>query len=126
MDRIHPAVYIDWTVELVASFVRNNPTTASEVPALISLTYRSLTTLAPDGLPVPAVPIAESVQDEFIICLEDGKRLKSLRRHLRQAFGMSVEDYRRKWHLPDTYPMVAPRYSRERSDIGRRSPRAGT
>jgi predicted transcriptional regulator len=126
MDSIHPAVYIDWTVELVASFLRSNPTSVAELPALISLTHRSLTTLAADAPQVPAVPVAESVQDEFIVCLEDGKRLKSLRRHLRQSFGMSLDEYRRKWRLPDDYPVVAPRYSRERSDIGRRRPHAGT
>ena len=117
---IPPGTYIDWTVELVASFIRNNSLSASGLQDLISATYQSLTTLNNLKSSAPAVAVGESVQEDYLICLEDGKKLKALRRHLRRAFNLTPEEYRRKWHLPDDYPMVAPAYSRARSKIARR------
>jgi predicted transcriptional regulator len=73
--------------------------------------------VGPDGRLVPAVPIEESVQDNYLICLEDGRKMKMLRRHLRTRYGMTPEDYRRRWGLDDSYPMVAPNYARLRSRI---------
>ncbi len=114
-----PETYIGWTVELVGRFLLNNSLPAPDLPALISSTYACLTKLRLAGSHVPAVDVSASVHDEYLVCLEDGRKLKTLRRHLQRAFNMTPEDYRRKWGLPDDYPMVAPAYSRARSDIAR-------
>lgn len=120
-------ILVDWTVEVVSSFVGNNSILASDLPGLLETTYLSLQKLGGGSGPLPAAAVLESVHDEYLVCLEDGKKLKTLRRHLRQAFDLSPEEYRRKWHLPDDYPMVAPSYSRARAEIGRRAgKRTGT
>ena len=111
------------TTEIVSAFVRNNSVDASELPTLISEVHSSLSKLSSaqafaDGQQ-PAVPITESITDEFLICLEDGKEFKSLKRHLRTKYQLSPEQYREKWGLPYDYPMVAPAYARQRSELAK-------
>ncbi len=112
------------TTEIVSSFVANNSVPASELPALIKSvaeTFRGLET--PHAAPEPkkpAVPVKKSVQPDFIICLEDGKKLKMLKRHLRTAYDMSPDEYRERWGLPSNYPMVAPNYAKQRSKLAKK------
>jgi predicted transcriptional regulator len=113
-------------VEIVAAYVSNNTVQAGDVPEVISTVYRSLANIegrAGDGFgepPKPAVSVRKSVTPEYIICLEDGKKLKMLKRHLRAAYNMSPEEYRAKWGLPADYPMVAPNYAAQRSDFAKK------
>ncbi len=116
---------VEMTAEIVSAYVSGNATSASDVPALIERVYGALTglsgALAP-AAPVeltPAVPIKKSITNEYIICLEDGKRFKSLKRHLRTRYDLSPEDYRAKWGLPADYPMVAPSYAAARSNLAK-------
>jgi predicted transcriptional regulator len=116
---------IELTVSLVASYVSHNEVTAAELPALIKSTHAVLTQLSPNrtsvpGSRVPAVPIDESITRDYIVCLEDGRRLKTLRRHLEQKYSLTPEQYRERWGLPDDYPMVAPGYSQLRSSLAMR------
>ncbi|KQT85819.1 MucR family transcriptional regulator [Aurantimonas sp. Leaf443] len=113
------------TAEVVAAYVSNNSLPVSELPALISDVYGALgrTTVAPAApqaeKPKPAVPVKKSVTDDYIICLEDGKKFKSLKRHLMTHYNLSPEDYREKWDLPADYPMVAPNYAAARSRLAK-------
>jgi predicted transcriptional regulator len=113
-------------VDIVAAYVSNNPVQAGDVPDVISTVYRSLATIegrASEGLgepPKPAISVRKSVTPEYITCLEDGKKLKMLKRHLRAAYNMSPEEYRTKWGLPADYPMVAPNYAQQRSDFAKK------
>ncbi len=113
---------IELTAEVVASFVSCNPLPAAELPAFISSTHAALAALR--STPVAglraAVPIDESVHDDYLVCLEDGRRLKSLKRYLQRHFAMTPDEYRAKWGLPANYPMVAPAYSALRSSIAKR------
>lgn len=113
------------TAEIVAAYVGNNAISASDLPALLERVYTQLSEIAKkDGSasapPTPAVPIKKSVTNDFIICLEDGKKLKMLKRYLRTQFDMSPEEYRQRWRLPADYPMVAPEYAARRSDFAKR------
>jgi predicted transcriptional regulator len=115
------------TAWVVASFVSNHSLPVSEVPELINLTYRAFAGLrraAADraGARKPAVPIEQSVTDDFIVCLEDGRRLKTLKRYLRQQYALTPQQYRARWGLPSDYPLVAPSYARLRSSLARRGP----
>ncbi len=110
------------STEIVASYVGRNAVGPSAVPELLSQVYEALRRLdepaavqAPPQRQKPAVPISRSVQHDHIVCLEDGKKLKMLKRYLRSRFDMSPEEYRRKWGLPPDYPMVAPAYAERRS-----------
>ena len=108
------------TTSIVASYAGKNKMAKEELSGLIRCVYRSLVDISHDKAPEqpplePAVPIERSVQDEYIVCLEDGKRLKMLKRYLRTRFNLTPEQYRQKWGLPADYPMVAPDYSRRRS-----------
>lgn len=110
--------------EIVAAYVSNNKVNASDIPELISETYDAISSLQESGAHFgqkrdPAVPINKSVTPDFVICLEDGKKLKMLKRYLRTHYGMSPEDYRRKWGLPADYPMTAPNYSKHRSKVAK-------
>lgn len=113
------------TSEIVSAYVANNATPMTEVPALIKDVYNTLsnlntTTTAPvKEKPSPAVPVKKSVTDDFIICLEDGKKFKSLKRHLMTHYQLSPEEYREKWDLPHDYPMVAPNYAAARSRLAK-------
>jgi predicted transcriptional regulator len=115
------------SAEVVAAYVSRNPTQPQAVPELIRTVRQSLGGLAgqkPEAQPVerqrPAVPINRSVQQDYIVCLEDGKKLKMLKRYLRAKFDMSPEEYRRKWGLAPDYPMVAPAYAARRSDFAKK------
>ncbi|HVJ34348.1 MAG TPA: MucR family transcriptional regulator [Terriglobia bacterium] len=111
--------------EIVAAHLSNNAVPVGDIPRLINEVYGALTGLGQAGSPVvalsqePAVPIKKSVQADHIICLEDGKKLKMLKRHLRTVYGLSPEQYREKWNLPADYPMVAPNYAKKRSSLAR-------
>lgn len=112
-------------VDIVAAYVSRNAVSAEALPDLIRSVHSALNRLgeakpaAPLERPKPAVAINRSVQDEYIVCLEDGKRLKMLKRYLRSRYDMSPEDYRRRWGLPADYPMVAPAYAAKRSDFAK-------
>lgn len=116
---------VEMTAEIVSAYVSGNATSASDVPALIERVYGALTSLSGALAPAapveltPAVPIKKSITNEYIICLEDGKRFKSLKRHLRTRYDLSPEDYRAKWGLPADYPMVAPSYAVARSNLAK-------
>lgn len=112
------------TTEIVSAYVANNTLPAAELPAVIEKVYRSLSGLEGDGVivgdrPQPAVPIKKSVQPDHIVCLEDGKKLKMLKRHLKTAYNMTPEDYKERWGLPADYPMVAPNYAEKRSRLAK-------
>lgn len=111
------------TAQLVSAYVGNNDIALPEFIDLIGNVYKTLETLDQTALPspakLPAVPIPESIQDEYLVCLEDGKRFKSLKRHIRARYNLSPEQYRKKWGLPDDYPMVAPSYARKRSRLAK-------
>jgi MucR family transcriptional regulator, transcriptional regulator of exopolysaccharide biosynthesis len=112
---------IELTVALVASFISHNAVTAAELPALLQSTHATLKELTGNRSPrVPAVPIDESITNEYIVCLDDGRRLKTLKRHLMRKYSLTPEQYRERWGLPDDYPMVAPGYSDLRSSLAMR------
>ena len=119
--------YIELAADLVSAFVSNNPVPAAELPALIGSVHQALTKVAgstsaqPAEEPkkAPAVSVKKSVQPDYIVCLEDGKRFKSLKRHLRTVYGLTPEQYRAKWGLPADYPMTAPNYAAARSELAR-------
>ena len=114
---------IEMTADIVSAYVGNNSVVAGDLPALIQSVHRALSTVsgAPEAVEVapkePAVPVKRSITPDYLICLEDGRKFKSLKRHLRTKYNMSPEDYRAKWALPKDYPMVAPNYARARSDL---------
>lgn len=112
------------TTEIVSSHVSNNRVDSSELPQLIRQVFATLrsvgeTETQPDR-PQPAVPVKKSVTPEFIVCLEDGKKLKMLKRHLMTAYSMTPEQYRERWGLPPDYPMVAPNYALQRRDLAKK------
>ena len=116
---------LEMTTEIVSAYVGNNSVTSNDLSALIQSVHRALSTVntAPEVVDLtpkePAVPIKKSITPDFLICLEDGRKFKSLKRHLRTKYNMSPEDYRAKWGLPKDYPMVAPNYARARSDLAK-------
>jgi predicted transcriptional regulator len=116
---------IELAADIVSAYVSNNSVPAADLPALIHEVYNALTRVgsvipaAPAEAPKPAVAIKKSVTNDYIICLEDGKQFKSLKRHLRTQYGLSPEEYREKWSLPADYPMVAPNYARARSNLAK-------
>ena len=114
------------STDVVASYVSNNTVSASSIPDLIRAVHDSLASIgkaepvtAPAEKQRPAVPVSKSIQEDYIVCLEDGKRLKMLKRYLRSKYDMSPDDYRRKWGLPSDYPMVAPAYANRRSEFAK-------
>ena len=125
---------LELTSDIVAAHVSNNPVPLGELQGLIQTVYSTLSGLnAPVAEPEvelkPAVNPKKSVTDDYIICLEDGKKLKMLKRHLKTAYDMSPEEYRAKWGLPHDYPMVAPNYAKKRQQLAKkiglgRKPRA--
>ena len=118
---------VELAAEIVAAFVSNNPLPKSELPALIHAVHSAVELLVagPESAPpqveakTPAVPIRRSITPDFLICLDDGKRFKSLRRHLARL-GMTPAQYREKWNLPSDYPMVAPNYAAQRSALAKK------
>lgn len=127
---------IKFVSEIVAAYVGNNPTPISELPGMIKSIHATLGSLSGRGASEiattqkPAIAVKRSVTPEYIVCLEDGKKLKMLKRYLRSRYGMSPEEYRSKWGLPADYPIVAPNYAAQRSEfakrigLGRSAPRA--
>ena len=116
--------YIELAADIVSAFVTNNSVTTADLPALINNVHAALKNLGnpvakpEEAKPTPAVPIKKSITPDFLISLEDGKRYKSLRRHLTSR-GLTPEQYREKWGLPRDYPMVAPNYAAKRSELAR-------
>jgi len=112
------------TTDVIAAFVSKNPIQQSQLPALIREVHSTLGSLAvgrPGSLPKsqPAISPAKSITPDFLICLEDGRKLKMLKRYLRNRYGLTPEEYREKWSLPEDYPMVAPNYAAERSKFAK-------
>jgi predicted transcriptional regulator len=112
------------TTEIVAAHVSNNTVALGDLPQLINQVYNSLANIGvapavPTSRPQPAVSVKKSVQPEYIVCLEDGKKLKMLKRHLKTAYNMTPEAYRERWGLPADYPMVAPNYAQQRSRLAK-------
>jgi predicted transcriptional regulator len=112
------------TAQIVSAHVSNNSVTPDALPSLIQDVYRTLAGVGKEPLapekPQPAVPVKRSVFPDHIVCLEDGKKLKMLKRHLKTAYNMSPEQYRDRWGLPPDYPMVAPNYARHRSSLAKK------
>ncbi|MBM3491699.1 MAG: MucR family transcriptional regulator [Alphaproteobacteria bacterium] len=114
------------TADIVSSHVSNNAVPMAELPQLIRQVFESLsalgrqTTETPASRPTPAVPVRRSVTPNYIICLEDGKKLKMLKRHIKTAYNMSPEQYRERWGLSPDYPMVAPNYSEQRRELAKK------
>jgi predicted transcriptional regulator len=119
--------FLELTGDIVAAYVTKNSISAADLPDLIRNVYAAFSTLG-QAQPVavaatvqkPAVSIARSITEDYIVCLEDGKRLKMLKRYLRSRFNMSPDDYRRRWGLPADYPMVAPAYTERRSEFAKK------
>jgi predicted transcriptional regulator len=115
---------LEKTTEIVAAFVSKNQTATADLPALIQAVYRALSGVSvaapePEPRKEPAVPVRRSITPEYLVCLEDGKTFKSLKRHLRTKYDLSPEDYRAKWGLAKDYPMVAPNYAAARSALAK-------
>jgi predicted transcriptional regulator len=117
--------FIGLTAEIVSAYVSNNPVASSDIPALINQVHSALVRVSNGDAPSsgeplkPAVPVKRSINPDFIVCLEDGKKFKSLKRHLRTQYDMTPEQYREKWGLPHDYPMVAPNYAAARSHLAK-------
>jgi predicted transcriptional regulator len=117
--------YIELAADIVSAFVSNNSVPVTELPSLIASVHGTLSRLS--SAPVeekaepltPAVSVKRSITPDYIVCLEDGKKLKMLKRHLKTAYNMSPEAYRERWGLPQDYPMVAPNYARQRSQLAK-------
>lgn len=118
---------VELTASIVSAYVSNNSVQADHVPGLIASVHKALASLgssqqaAPAIAQEPAVPVKKSVQREYLICLEDGLKFKSLKRHLKTKYDMTPEQYRAKWGLPPEYPMTAPAYSEARSALAKQS-----
>jgi predicted transcriptional regulator len=123
-EKISAEELLRMTSEVTAAYVSNNPLAAAQLPEIIRTIHSSLAGLQSGGSAAeplaPAVPIKKSVHDDYIVCLEDGKKLKMLKRHLRTAYGLTPEEYRQKWGLPADYPMVAPNYAAQRSAFAKK------
>jgi predicted transcriptional regulator len=126
MDTDNKGAVVELTADIVAAYVGNNAVPAADLPNLINDVYQALATAmggAKEKEVVdekPAVPVRRSVTPEYIVCLEDGKKFKSLKRHLRTHHSMTPEEYREKWGLPSDYPMVAPNYAEARSSLAKK------
>ena len=118
-DQQLEANLLEVTSRIVTAHVSNNTVAPADLPRLIITVHQALTDLGEKPLS-PAVPIKKSVRPDYIICLDDGKKFKMLKRHLRTTYNMSPEEYRAKWNLPSDYPMVAPKYSEQRSELAKK------
>jgi predicted transcriptional regulator len=123
-EQSHSNDLLALTTEIVAAHVSNNTVSVGDLPSLINQVYQSLATIGQGPAisterPQPAVSVKRSVHPDYIICLEDGKKLKMLKRHLKTAYNMTPEEYRDRWQLPPDYPMVAPNYARQRSRLAK-------
>ena len=118
--------HLELAADIVSAFVSNNSVPATELPTLIGSVHQALNALAngaaqqpAEEQKAPAVPVKKSVQPDYIVCLDDGKRFKSLKRHLRTTYNLTPEQYRAKWGLAHDYPMVAPNYAATRSELAK-------
>ena len=124
-DAAAPANFIELAADIVSAYVAKNSLPASELPALINDVHAALVTVATGTAEPaaearkPAVPIRRSITPDYIICLDDGKKFKSLKRHLRTQYDLTPEQYRERWGLPSDYPMVAPNYAKARSELAK-------
>ena len=124
-NSIDDAALVELTSDVVSAYVGNNPVQAGDIPSLIRDVHSALTTISAKGSepeaekPKPAVPVRKSITHDYLICLEDGKKFKSLKRHLKTHYDLSPEQYREKWGLPVDYPMVAPAYAEARSRLAK-------
>jgi predicted transcriptional regulator len=124
-DAVDTTNYIGLTAEIVSAYVSNNIVASADIPALINQVHGALLRVSNGETPSsseplkPAVPVKKSINPDFIVCLEDGKKFKSLKRHLRTQYSMTPEQYRDKWSLPPDYPMVAPNYAAARSQLAK-------
>ncbi len=118
--------FVDLTATIVSAYVSHNTTPASDLPALISQVHGALVRVSAGQTEIgsepskPAVPVKKSMTSDYLVCLEDGKKFKSLKRHLRTQYNMTPEQYREKWGLPPDYPMVAPNYAVARSQLAKK------
>ena len=123
-DNASDSRILSLTAQIVSAHVSNNALQAEALPSLIQSVFKTLSTAGKDGVapgkPQPAVPAKKSVFADYIICLEDGKKLKMLKRHLKTAYNMTPEQYRERWELPANYPMVAPNYAAHRSTLAKK------
>jgi predicted transcriptional regulator len=124
-DTLATSNYIELAADIVSAYVSNNSVPSGDLPTLINDVHSALLKVAGGGIevpveaPKPAVPVKKSVTPDYIVCLEDGKKFKSLKRHLRTQYNMTPEQYRDKWGLPADYPMVAPNYAKARSELAK-------
>jgi predicted transcriptional regulator len=127
MTEATSANYIELAADIVSAYVSNNPVPANELASLIQEVHSALLRVTSGAVaaptsseaPKPAIAVKKSLNSDYIICLEDGKKFKSLKRHLRTQYNMSPEEYREKWGLPPDYPMVAPNYAKARSNLAK-------
>lgn len=126
VENVQSADLLGLTAEIVSAHVSNNPVPVAELPGLIVEVHKTLASLGTAAPPVevekkaPAVPVKKSITPDYLICLEDGRKLKMLKRHLKTSYNLSPEQYRDKWGLPNDYPMVAPNYARHRSSLAKK------
>jgi predicted transcriptional regulator len=117
--------FVELTADIVSAYVANNSVPSTDLPVLLNSVYAALTQTAkgqqeePQPTLTPAVPVKKSLTPDYIVCLEDGKQFKSLKRHLRTTYDMTPEQYRARWGLPHDYPMVAPNYAKARSELAK-------
>ncbi len=115
---------LELTTEIVVAHVSNNTLPVNDLPQLIQEVYKTLENVGNSQLSVerlqPAISVKKSISPDYIVCLEDGKKLKMLKRHLKTAYNMTPEEYREKWGLPRDYPMVAPNYAKHRSSLAKK------
>lgn len=124
-DESNQNIILELAVDIVTAYVSNNPVSTKELPELFGSVHAAVASVGGQTKAKytsdakPAVPIKKSITDDYLICLEDGKKFKSLKRHLRSHYDMSPEEYKMKWGLPSDYPMVAPSYAQKRSQLAR-------
>jgi predicted transcriptional regulator len=124
-ENLNTTVYIELAADIVSAYVSNNSVPSGDLPSLINDVHLALmkvgngTVEAPAEAPKPAVSVKKSITPDYIVCLEDGKKFKSLKRHLRTQYNLTPEQYREKWGLPADYPMVAPNYAKARSELAK-------
>jgi predicted transcriptional regulator len=113
---------LNLVAEIVTAYVSNNNLPTNQLPTLIGTVHHTLLNVDEKSPEIvePAVPVRKSIQPDYIVCLEDGKKFKTLKRHLKTAFNLSPKEYRRKWGLPDDYPMVAPNYAALRGELAKK------
>ena len=123
-EQIGAARLREMVVAVVSAYVSRNTVASEDLPQLITDVYASLAELAAgagaEQVPVPAVSVKRSVTPDYIVCLEDGKKLKMLKRHLKTVYDLTPEQYRERWNLPASYPLVAPNYAKQRSRLAKK------